>query len=70
VRHLDNPDLEHIQAMGLNGTTVLDGNRPVVAEADECIPKHSWKPQTVLAHGMKCPVLTEGVVGVFVHVHL
>jgi hypothetical protein len=64
------PDLAHIKTMRLKGTAVVEGDRPVVAEADECIPKHSWKPRAVLTHGMKTPVHAEGAVEVVIHVHL
>jgi hypothetical protein len=50
--------------------TVVEGNRPVVAELDECVPRYSWEPRAVLAHGTKTPDLAEGVVGVVVHIHL
>jgi hypothetical protein len=64
------PDLTHIHAMILNGTAAVEGDQPVVAEADECIPEQSWEPRVVLAHGTKTPILAEGRVGVVVHVHL
>jgi hypothetical protein len=57
------PDLTHIQAMSLKGTTTVEGDRPVFAESDECILELSWEPRAVLAHGLKTPVLVEGIVG-------
>jgi hypothetical protein len=64
------PDLIDVQAMGLKQTAMVQGGRPVIAEADECIPKHSWEPGVVLAHGTKTHVLSKGVVGKVIHVHL
>jgi hypothetical protein len=64
------PCLIDVQAMGLKGTTTVEGNWPVVAEAKERVPKHLRKPWAVLARGTKTPILTKGTVGVVVHVHL
>jgi hypothetical protein len=66
-RHVD---LAHVQAMGLRQTTTIEGNIPVVAETDECFPKHSREPRAVLAYGHKTPIIGDGEVGVVVHVHL
>jgi hypothetical protein len=63
------PDLTIVQAMGLKRTAAVDGNRPIVAEANECAQQHSQETQAVLARGTKLSVLAEGAVGV-VHVHL
>jgi hypothetical protein len=70
VEGYPHPDLTHIQTMILKGTSAVVGDWPVVAEADECIPEQSWEPRAVLAHGTKTPILTEGTVGVVIHVHL
>jgi hypothetical protein len=64
------PDLTNVRAMGLKGTVAVEGNRPVIAEADECILEHLWEPREVLAHGTKTPILAEGAMGVVIQVHL
>jgi hypothetical protein len=46
----------------------VDRNQPVVAKSDESAQELSWKPWAVLAHGTKTFVLTEGAVGVVIHV--
>jgi hypothetical protein len=64
------PNLTNIQAMCLKRMAVVEEDWLVIAEVDECVPKHSWEPQAMLAHGTKTPILADGVVGVVVHVHL
>jgi hypothetical protein len=49
------PDLIDVQAMGLNRATMVLGDRPIIVEVDECVPKHLRKPRAVLARGMKTP---------------
>jgi hypothetical protein len=56
--------------MGLIRTAVVDGDRSVVVEVDECAQEHSREPWAVSARGMKPPVLAEGAIGVIGHVHL
>jgi hypothetical protein len=56
--------------MGLNGAATIEGDRPVVVEAEECIPMRSWKPRAVLASGTKTSIIAKGTVGVIIHVHL
>jgi hypothetical protein len=34
------PDLTNVLTMGLKWMAVVEGNIPVVAEADKCIPQH------------------------------
>jgi hypothetical protein len=43
---------------------------PIIAEIEECVVEHSWKPQALLAHGIKSPILGEEEVVVVVQVHL
>jgi hypothetical protein len=64
------PDLTNIQDMGPKRTTGVEGDIPVRAKADNCIPHQPRKPRAVLAHGSKTPVLAKGEVGVVVNVHL
>jgi hypothetical protein len=64
------PNLTHIQAMGLKGAAMIEGDRLIVVEAEECIPTRSWKPRTVLARGTKTSIIAKGTVGVIIHVHL
>jgi hypothetical protein len=54
------PDLTHIQDVGLKGTVEIEGYRSIIAEADECVPKHSLEPRSVLARGTKTLILAEG----------
>jgi hypothetical protein len=56
--------------MGHRHATVVDRNVLVVAELEECVVQHSWEPRAMLAHGAKAPILSDGVMGVVVHVHL
>jgi hypothetical protein len=64
------PNLITVQAMGLKGLTAVDGDWPVVAELNERSQQHSRKTQAVSASGSKTSVLTEGAMGVVVHVIL
>jgi hypothetical protein len=63
-------DLTLILAMGHRHAAAVDRNVPVVAKLEECVVQHSREPQAMLAHGAKDPILGDGDVGVFVHVHL
>jgi hypothetical protein len=63
-------DLTLVLAMGHRHATAVDRSVPVVAELAECVVHHSWEPQAVLACGAKAPILSNGDVGVVVHVHL
>jgi hypothetical protein len=49
---------------------MVDRNVPVVAEVEECVIQHTWKPQAMVACGAKSPILKDGDVGVVVLVHL
>jgi hypothetical protein len=64
------PDPTHIQAMRLKGAATIEGDRPVVVKAEQCIPTRSWKPRAVLASGTKTSIITKRAVGVIIHVHL
>jgi hypothetical protein len=59
-----------VLAMGHRHAAVVDRSVPVVAELAECIVQHSRKARAMLAHGAKAPILSDGDVGVVVHVHL
>jgi hypothetical protein len=37
-------DITNVQAVGLKGMAVVDGNQPVVAELDKSAQELSWKP--------------------------
>ncbi len=63
-------DLTLVLAMGHRHETAVDRSVPVVAELAECVIQHSWKPRAMLACGAKAPILSDGDVGVVVHVHL
>jgi hypothetical protein len=63
-------DLALVLAMGHRHATAVDRSIPVVAELAECVIQHSQKPRAVLAHGGKALILSDGDVGVVVHVHL
>jgi hypothetical protein len=56
--------------MGHRHVTVVDRSVPVVAELAECVVQHSRESRAMLAHGVKAPILSNGDVGVVVHVHL
>jgi hypothetical protein len=56
--------------MGHRHATAVDRSVPVVAELVECVEQHSREPRAMLAHGAKAPILSDGDMAVFVHVHL
>jgi hypothetical protein len=62
--------LAYVQTIGHRQAAGVDRDFPVIAEMEECIVKHSWKPRSMLAHGTKSPVLGEEEVGVVIQVHL
>jgi hypothetical protein len=62
-------DLTPVRTMGRRHATTVDRNIPVVAEVEQCIV-HVWKPRAMLACGAKAPILSDGDVGVVVHVNL
>jgi hypothetical protein len=63
-------DLATSQAMGLERSAMVDGNRPVVVESHEHARQHPGEAQAVWACGLQPTILAEDVVGVVVHVHL
>jgi hypothetical protein len=63
-------DLALVLVMGHRHATTVDRNVPVIALLAECIVQYSWETQVVLARGAKAPILSDGYVGVVVHVHL
>jgi hypothetical protein len=63
-------DLTHVLAMGHRHATVVDRSVPVVAELVECIVQHSLESRVMLARGARAPILSDGDMGVVVHVHL
>jgi hypothetical protein len=63
-------DLALVLAMGHRHAAVVDRSVPVVAELAECVVQHSRKPRGMLARGAKAPILSDGDMGVVVHVHL
>jgi hypothetical protein len=63
-------DLALVLAMAHRHTTAVDRSVPVVAELAECIVQHSQEPRVMLARGAKAPILSDGDVGVVVHIHL
>jgi hypothetical protein len=62
-------DLTLVLAMGHRHATTVDRSVPVVAKLAECVVQHSWDPWVMLAHGARTPILSDGGVGVVVHVH-
>jgi hypothetical protein len=62
--------LAPILDMGHRHVTAVDRNVPVVADLAECVVQHSRAPRAMLVHGAKTPILSDGDVGVVVHVHL
>jgi hypothetical protein len=56
--------------MGHRHVTAVDRSVPVVAELVECVVQYSWEPQAMLARQAKAPILSDGDMGVVVHVHL
>jgi hypothetical protein len=63
-------DLALVLAMAHRHETTVDRNIPVVAQLAECVVQHSWELRAMLACGAKAPILSDGDVGVVVHVHL
>jgi hypothetical protein len=63
-------DLALVLAMGHRHAIVVDRSILVVAELAECVIQHSREPRAMLARGAKAPILSDGDVGVVVHVHL
>jgi hypothetical protein len=56
--------------MGHRHATAVDRSVPIVAELAECVIQYSQEPRVMLAHGAKAPILSDGDMGVVVHVHL
>jgi hypothetical protein len=50
--------------------SMVDRYIPVVSEVEKRFVKHSWEPRAMLAHGTQPPILSDGDMGVVVHVHL
>jgi hypothetical protein len=63
-------NLALVLAMGHRHVATVDRSVPIVAELAECVVQHSRKPRAMLARGAKAPILSDGDVGVVVHVHL
>jgi hypothetical protein len=63
-------DITPVLTMGHRHVTTVDRNVPVIAEVEECVVQHAWKPRTMLARGAKAPILSDSDVGVVVHIHL
>jgi hypothetical protein len=63
-------DLTLVLAMGHRHATAVDRNVPIVAELAECVVQHLWEPWTMLAHGAKASILSDGDMGLVVQVHL
>jgi hypothetical protein len=63
-------DLALVLAMGHRHAATVDRSVPVVAELAEWVVQHSRKPRAMLVRGAKAPILSDGDVGVVVHVHL
>jgi hypothetical protein len=63
-------DLALVLAMSHRHATVVDRCVTVVAERTECIVQQSQEPRAMLARGVKAPILSDGDVGVVVHVHM
>jgi hypothetical protein len=49
---------------------MVDQYIPVVAEVEKCIVEHLRKLRAMLTPGTQPPILSDGDVGVVVHVHL
>jgi hypothetical protein len=64
------PCITNVQAVALKQAAAVEGNVPIVAEMDECVVQHLREPRAMLAHGTRTPILSDGEVGVLVHVHL
>jgi hypothetical protein len=63
-------NLALVLTMGHRHATVVDRSIPVVAELAECVIQHSRESRAMVAHGAKAPILSDGDLGVVVHVHL
>jgi hypothetical protein len=63
-------DLALVLAMGHRHATTIDRNISVVVQLAECVIQHSRKSRAMLAHGAKAHILSDGDMGVVVHVHL
>jgi hypothetical protein len=63
-------DLALVLATGHRHATAVDRSVPVVAALAECVVQHSREPRAMLACGAKAPILSDGDMGVVVHVHL
>jgi hypothetical protein len=63
-------DLAPFLTMGRKHATTVDRNVPIVAEVEDCVVQHAWKPRVILARGANAPILSDSDVGVVVHVHL
>jgi hypothetical protein len=63
-------ELALVLAMDHRHAAVVDRSVPVVAELAECVVQYSRKPRAMLARGAKAPILSDGDVGVVVHVHM
>jgi hypothetical protein len=63
-------NLALVLTMGHRHATAEDRSVPIVAELAECVVQHSREPRAMLARGAKTPILSDGDVGVVVHVHL
>jgi hypothetical protein len=50
--------------------SAVDWYNPVVSEVEKHVVKHSREPRAMLACGTQPPILSDGDVGVVVHVHL
>jgi hypothetical protein len=56
--------------MRLEWLAAVDGDRPIVAESHERTQEHPGEARAVSAYDPQPTILTEGAVGVFLHVHL
>jgi hypothetical protein len=62
--------LKYVQATDHRQAAAVDRDFPVIAETEECIVKHSWKPRPMLARGTKSSILGKEEVGVVIQDHL
>jgi hypothetical protein len=51
-------------------SATVDGDQPIIAEANECTQQHSRVARAVSTHIPKTAILIERVVGVVIHVNL
>jgi hypothetical protein len=70
VKGYHHVDLALVLAMGHRHAAAVDRSVPVLAELAECVVQHSRKPQAMLTRRAKALILSDGDVGVVVHVHL